>query len=299
MYGELRSPNVHEPKNLNEYATILMNYRDGTTSLWAGGTYIMSQKDYYPSNNPNVEIISLNKIEELHHFLRNDRFTSFGSMVTLNSIAETGKLVLPAMLLEAIDQTACEFVRDRITIGGALSTPSFRTAIASVLTILDASIEIRYPYKKHMHSKWLHLSKAYDKNGNLTVPDNSLITNVRIALTQPDFQYFYTTGNPMINPESGLTVAALAKLDNYTISSSQLIITLPQLGFCLSRDIDNLLSSLSLPVDKSRCQSFETFVLSYIAENVGQITKIQEAKIRGILEHMISQLNTKVLSSRT
>ena len=90
MYVELRSPNIHEPENMAAYNNTILNYRDTTPFLWAGGTEIMSQKDFYPALRGNIEIISLGKIEELHHFLRNDRYAEFGAMVTINEIAQAG-----------------------------------------------------------------------------------------------------------------------------------------------------------------------------------------------------------------
>ena len=212
MYAELRSPNIHEPLNMAEYNNTILSYRDVTPVLWAGGTEIMSRPDYYPSQRANVELISLDKVEELHHFLRNDRFAEFGAMVSINDIAQAGKLVLPRILLETINSTACRTVREKITIGGSLCTKSFKTNLASTLMILDAAVEIRY-LKKRMHSKWFQLSRIYDKNGKLEMPEGGLLSKVRIAIQQYDYQYFRSAGTPMSAKENAVALALVARFE--------------------------------------------------------------------------------------
>lgn len=296
MYGELRSPNVHEPRNMAEFTNTVLGYKDSITSLWAGGTYLMSQEDFYPTNAPNVELISLDNIEELHHFLRNDRYVEFGAMVSLNEVAAAGQLVLPRMLLKSIKATASQMVREHITVGGALCTPHFRTAISSTLMLLDSSVELRYPVKNRMHSKWFHISRIYDKNGHLSLPPQALLSKVRITITQPEFQYFNTVGSPLRSPESSVSLAASAKLDQNNISSARLIITIPSLGFCCNRDIDNSFSQITLPLDESKYLVLEAGILSFIRENLGQCSRLQEARLKGMLHEMITELNQIALS---
>ncbi len=296
MYGELRSPNVHEPKNMTEYTNTVINYRDSIANLWSGGTYIMNQKDFYPSNSPNIELISLGAMEELKHFQRNDRYAEFGAMVNLNDVATAGKLVLPKILLDAIKSTACRLVRDQITIGGALCTPTFRTSIASTLMILDSTVELRYMGKNRMHSKWFHISRLYDKNGQLAMPKGALLTKVRIGIQQHDFHLFQSVGSPFLTPTESVTLAAIGKLEQNSISNARLIITLPQLGFCCYRDIDNTLSSLQIPIDQNRFSSFESYIFSYIKDNIGVISHLQEARLKGMLQELMVQLNQQILS---
>ena len=100
MYEGLSSPNIHTPANLSEYASTILHYPSST--LWAGGTFIMTRPEAYPSRTMNAEIIYLGNIEELHRFQRNDRSAEFGAMVTLDGILSTGKAVLPRVLIDNI-----------------------------------------------------------------------------------------------------------------------------------------------------------------------------------------------------
>ena len=295
MYVELRSPNIHEPENIAAYNNTILNYRDTDFFLWAGGTEIMSRADFYPAVGGNREIVSLDKIGELHRFLRNDRYAEFGAMVSINEIAQAGKLVLPRILLDTINSTACRTVRERITIGGSLCTQRFKTSLASTLMILDAAVELRY-MKKRMHSKWFQLSRIYDKNGALSIPEGALLSKVRIAIQQYDYQFFRTMGSPVRDPENALSMALVARFEQNSVSYARIIFTLPSRGFCYNRDLDNMITSLHLPVSISRYGQVEDFVLDFIKDNFKDIPHLQESRIRGAFHDMIKDMNEKVLS---
>ena len=51
MYEGLSSPNIHTPENIPEYASIVLHYP--SASIWAGGTFIMTRPDAYPSKRLN------------------------------------------------------------------------------------------------------------------------------------------------------------------------------------------------------------------------------------------------------
>ena len=286
MYVELRSPNIHEPASMAEYNNTIVNYRGTTPFLWAGGTEIMSEKDFYPAADG---------IEELHHFLRNDRYAEFGAMVSINEIAQAGKLVLPKILLDTINSTATRTIRERITIGGSLCTRRFKTALASTLMILDAAVELRY-MKKRMHSKWFQISRIYDKNGALDVPDGALLSKVRIAIQQYDYQYFRTVGSPLREASDACTIAMVARLEQNSISYARLIFTLPDKGFFYSRDLDNMVTSMQLPVNISRYNQIENFVLDHIKESFSDMSALREDRLRGMIHDMIKDINERVLT---
>lgn len=295
MYVELRSPNIHEPENMAEYNNTIVNYRDTSFLLWAGGTEIMSRKDFYPAQRGNVEIISLKKIEELHHFLRNDRYAEFGAMVNLSDISQAGKLVLPRILLDTINATATRTVRERITIGGCLCTQTFSTSLASTLMLLDAAVELRY-LKKRMHSKWFQLSRIYDKDGKLEAMPGALLTKIRIAIQQYDYQYYKSVSSPMEEPDDCASLAVVARFEQDGISYARLGFTLGSGGFCSGRDLDNSLTSLSLPVSFSGYSQLEDNVLSYVKAHCQKMSKLQELRIRGLFNDLVMDLNDKALS---
>ncbi|MCR5731701.1 MAG: FAD binding domain-containing protein [Sphaerochaetaceae bacterium] len=299
MYTELRSPNVHEPKTIGEYAETVINYNGSINSLWAGGTYIMSRPNFYPSPATNVEIINLKDIEELYRIQRNDRFSEIGAMVSLNDIALLGSNIFPKTLLQAIESTACRLIRERISVGGTLCTQGFNSSVSSVLILLDTAVEIIIPKKRNFTRRWVHGSRLYDKNGKFvlnTVFSNAMVSKIRIVIQNFDFEYFKTAGEPIKNPSEAVSLAVVSKLDQNGVSSPRLIITFPSIGFVYSKDIDNLLANLPLPANENRTRDLYRNILGYIKENLGPISKIQQVRLRGMLKDMVLSLNQHILS---
>ena len=64
MYVELRSPNIHEPASMTEYNNTIVNYRGTTPFLWAGGTEIMSEPDFYPALRGNMGNSTFNHFQQ-------------------------------------------------------------------------------------------------------------------------------------------------------------------------------------------------------------------------------------------
>ena len=165
MYEGLSSPNIHTPKSISEYASIVLHYP--LSKIWAGGTFIMTRPDAYPSKALNAEIIYLGEMEELHRFQRNDRSAEFGAMVTLDEILNTGKSVLPRVLIDNITSIGSRVITRRATIGGAIATHDFTTSFPGTLIVLDASAEVRFLKKKRLHSRWMQMTRLLDKNGRI------------------------------------------------------------------------------------------------------------------------------------
>lgn len=296
MYEGLRSPNIHTPTNIAEYTNTITHYQN--TSLWAGGTYIMNQKNSYPLNATDAEIISLAKIEELHKFQRNDRMAEFGAMVKLNEIITVGKQVLPKVLLNALKSTASSMIRDRITIGGALCTPGIRTNISAILVLLDATADVKFTKKKRVQSKWVPVSRLYDKFGQLSLPQNALISRVRISIQHFDYQYFKAIDSPLTNSKEAVSLGFVCRLDQSTIATSKLIINFPNIGFCSTRDIDNIISGVQLPLRDEDYKEIEKVILTYIMENYTHPNPIQIGRMKGMLSELVSDLNQFVLKNR-
>lgn len=296
MRTELRSPNIHEPRNLSEFNATLLSYREQSPVFWAGGTEIMSEPGFYPANRSSVEIISLDRIEELHHFLRNDRFAEFGVMVTLNEITQAGKLVLPKILLETISSMATRTIREKITIGGALCTRRIRTPLAATLTALDAVAEVRLLKKRRSHSKWFQLSRLYGKDGSLALPGDAIVTKVRIAIQQYDYQYFRITSSPTADSADCVALSACARIEQNSISYARIAITFPDKGFVCNRDLDNLVTSMQLPIAGQVQREFTSYCVDQAEELLGSLSPLREARLRALVRDFIRDVNGWVLS---
>ena len=171
-----------------EYSSIITHYPSST--LWAGGTFIMTRPDAYPSKVMNAEVIYLGEIEELHRFQRNDRFAEFGAMVTLDEVMSAGKAVLPKVLTDNILEIGSRLITRRATIGGAICTKELTTSFPGTLVALDANVEVRMIKKKRLHSRWMQLTRLLDRTGHIVVPPQGMISRVRIAFSDKNYQNF-------------------------------------------------------------------------------------------------------------
>lgn len=297
MYEGLSSPNIHTPKNLSEYATVILHYP--TSSLWAGGTFIMSRPDSYPSRKMNAEIIYLGDIEELHRFQRNDRFAEFGAMVTLDEILSTGKAVLPGALIENIQTIGSRLITRRATIGGTIATKDFTTSFPGTLIALDATAEIRFIKKKRLHSRWLQITRLLDKSGRIVLPSQGMISRVRIAFIEKNCQYFKEVGSFMLDPENSVAVAFTAMLDQDILINPKIAFTYPTHGVCYSRDIDNIFSSLRFPVYDEELNTLESMIFTFIESSFQDISPLQKTRTRGLLYEIIDALNEETLTIPT
>ncbi len=295
MHEGLRSPNIHTPSNLGEYAAIVQHYPSST--LWAMGSYLMSRPDSYPSHATNEEIISLAGIDELHRFQRNDRIAEFGSMVTMNEILQTGRTILPKVLVDNIRSLGGVMITDRITVGGALATKGFRSSLAGTLTILDSSCEIRYMKKKRMRAKWFPLYSIFDKSGNIDIDGLFLISRVRILFSTKTYQRFISSGPFMKNMDEMVSVAFVGNPEQDIVNDARIAITYPNLGFACSRDLDNLVSSVRFPLDRAESASLENAILEMTENLISGISPLQRIRTKGMIHDIINDLNINALTS--
>ena len=294
MYDGLSSPNIHTPANLSEYASVILHYPK--SSLWAGGTFIMSRPDSYPSKTMNAEIIYLGDIEELHRFQRNDRFAEFGAMVTLDEILNTGKAVLPRVLIDGIESIGSRLITRRATIGGSMCTKGFTTSFPGMMIALDATAEVRFIKKKRLHSKWMQITRLMDRNGRIVLPQQGMISRVRIAFTEKNCQYFSRIGSFMLEPEKSVSASFTATLDQDILINPKITFTYPNLGICYSRDIDSLFTTLRFPLDDSELMNLESMVFTFIDSFFQGISELQRIRTKGILREIVENLNEKALT---
>ncbi len=295
MYEGLSSPNIHTPKSLSEYASITLHYP--TSSLWAGGTFIMSRPNSYPSRMMNAEIIYLGDIEEFHRFQRNDRFAEFGSMVTLDGILSTGKTVLPRVLIDNIQTIGSRLITRRATIGGTICTKNFTTSFPGTLLVLDATAEVKFIKKKRLHSRWMQITRLLDKNGRIQLPSQGVISRVRIAFSEKNCQYFREIGSFMLDPENSVSVAFTATLDQDILINPKIAFTYPLHGVCYSRDIDSIFSSLRFPLNDDEIYTLESMIFTFIESSFQNISPLQRTRTSGIVHQIVDNLNEMTLTA--
>ncbi len=295
MYEGIRSPVIHTPKTLNEFATIAYRYPQAV--IWGGGTYLMSQKDYYPSEIKDG-IINLGDLEELKRITRNDRFVEIGAMVTASQLLYAGKLVLPEILQKTLQSQASQIVRRQTTIGGSLCVPDIRFGLSTTLAILDANAEVKYYQGGKVTTHWIPIAKLYDKDGKLLLgPQKALLTRIRIGLEHGDFQRFIIVEDPIRNTDECVIVAFQATRAQNTISKVQFCTTFPNKAYHISKDLVSKLSGQTLPIHPERVNTLSYELVSELRKMHGAISELQLERARRIFESFLHELNAQTLSS--
>ncbi len=295
MYEGIRSPAIHSPKTLSEFATAAHRYPQAL--VWAGGTYLMSRKDYYPSEIKDG-IIDLGELDELKGITRNDRFVEIGSMVTASQLLFAGKLVLPEILQITLQSLASQIVRKQITIGGSLCIPDVRLGLSTTLAVLDATAEIKQYQDGKVSTHWTPISKLYNKDGKLLLgPQKTLLTRIRIGLEYGDFQRFIVVEDPIRNTNECVIVAFQATRAQNTLSKVQFCITFPNKAYHISKDIESKLSGQTLPIHPERVNSLSYELVTELRKMHGMISDLQLERARRIFESFLHELNSESLSS--
>ncbi|WP_332446571.1 FAD binding domain-containing protein [Sphaerochaeta sp.] len=295
MYEGIRSPVIHTPKTLGEFAAIAARYPQAR--IWAGGTYLMSQKDYYPSEVKDG-IIDLGLVDELKKITRNDRFVEIGAMVTASQLLYAGRLVLPPILQETLKTLASRIVRRQVTIGGSLCVPDVRLPLSTTLAVLDAMAEVKYYQNGKISTHWIPIAKLYDKDGKLLLgAQKALLTRIRIGLDYGDYQKFIMVEDPIRTTEECVIVAFQATRAQNTLTKVQFCITFPTKAYHISKDLESKLSGQTLPIHPERVNTLSYELVTELTKMHSAISDLQLERGRRIFESFLHELNAQSLSS--
>lgn len=289
-----RSPLIHNPRTLNELSLLFQRIEDPI--LWAGGTYLMSQEEYYPSTS-NRHIIDLGSIEELKRISRTDRYLEIGAMVTASSLLSGGKLVLPTILKDALGSLISQITRRQITIGGSVCEPESRLAFSTALSVLDAQAELRQWEDGRFSATWIPVNRLYDKNGALIERSNPyVLTKIRIGLEWGDFQRFVWIDNAIRDPETAILVAFQVTRIQTTIAHARFSASFPKRAFYLANEVSNQLAGLSLPVHPDEVNTISYELMHDLQNRHDTISEFQAERTRRVFESFLHELNTHALS---
>lgn len=294
MLEGVRSPLVYTPRSVNEFATIIARHPHAV--IWAGGTYLMSRPQYYPSE-ANDGIIDLAAMEELKRITRNDRYVEIGAMVTAGQLLSAGRLLLPSLLQQTLRSLGTQIVRRQITVGGSLCIVGERLSLATALAILPATAEIKRFDGNKATTHWVAVSKLYDKEGMLTIADQPfLLTRIRIGLEFGDFQRFLLFGDAVRNPLECGIVAFHAKREQNGLSKAQFSVAFPRKAFHISRDLESKLSGVALPIHPERVNTLSYELVAELTKMHHAISDLQLERVRRIFESFLHDLNSQSLS---
>ncbi|MDR2392870.1 MAG: FAD binding domain-containing protein [Treponema sp.] len=145
---------------------------------FAGGTqFLRGQAQRVPVFPRNI--LSLDRLEELHRITRTERYLEIGAMVKLNELINLGKVV-PEVLTQCLLGITGPQIRSLATIGGNICTPTCRLDATAPMIALDAHYEVR----NATATRWIATSRFYSAEGALSLGPQELLTRIRIPLDQ-------------------------------------------------------------------------------------------------------------------
>ncbi|MFA7125163.1 MAG: FAD binding domain-containing protein [Sphaerochaetaceae bacterium] len=295
MYEGIRSPAIHVPKSMTDLLSATSRFPNAI--YWAGGTYIMSRHDYYPTKDSN-DIISLNEIPDLKRINRTDRYLEIGSMVTISQLLQIGKQVLPDPLTQTLQALGTRIIRNQATIGGALCTGDLRLAVSGTLAVLRTEIEIKKLDAPRLDSRWITAGKLYDRSGALTLDEHEMITRVRIGFDREDFSVFLSAGNPMYNPQESVNLALVCSYNQSVITNFRFCFTMPTGGFHQFQDIEVLARGTMLPFSPNHIARLAKMLGEAIDNSHVTVSLLQKERAKRFFEIALHQLNTQSLIER-
>jgi len=197
---------IFYPSNLNELLNIKNKNPDAV--IWSGGTGFMGKQKSKTPNLPTT-IIQISKIQELKKIKRTERFLEIGAGAVINKILNVGQHVLPTALSQAMRLIKPVSIRNTATLGGHLCVQETRLSLFSVLSLMDTSLEIR----KSGGSRWLKINRFFNKNGEIQIKKNEILTRIRIPFGNWNREIFKSNGNPFFDAKNAISFCILAEIE--------------------------------------------------------------------------------------
>lgn len=283
------------PKTMGDLVSASTRFPKAT--FWAGGTFIMSRHDYYPTRESN-DIISLSEIPELRRINRTDRYLEMGSMVTHEQLLAVGRQVLPGLLQKTLESTGTAIIRKQATLGGALCTPGVRLFLPGTLAALQSEIEVKTCSGSKTETRWMDIGRLYDRTGMFLLHKNELVTRIRVGFERENFPCFLTAGNPMVNPEETVMLSFACTYNQSSISRFNMCITFPLSLFLIPRELDIMMHGTMLPLSTQQIGRVVGSIMEEVESANHEIPDIQRERARRFIEAALYELNTRSLSER-
>jgi CO/xanthine dehydrogenase FAD-binding subunit len=173
---------VFFPSTLPELFSAWNRFPDAVP--FAGGAELLRNQGKHILSLPQ-NILSLERLDELHRITRTERYLEIGAMVRISEIIRLGKTV-PEALTQSLGVIANPQMRNLISIGGNICNPTRRLDTAAPLIALDARYELRTAYE----TRWVSASRFSALPGPLALKPQELLTRIRIPLEQWQYSLY-------------------------------------------------------------------------------------------------------------
>ena len=285
------------PKTVSELAQSIK--RVSEPIFFAGGTYLMNQKGYYPNNSSHSDIIYLGGIGEFQQITRNDKYLEFGCVVTLQQLLSVGKQVLPKLLYDAIEATGTALIRTQMTIGGVVCIKQHRLLVCSALAALDADVEIRSFLGSKTTSKWVPIKEIYKTNGRITLKKSEVISKIRVSFEKETFSYFISALNPMEKPNEAVILSVGCWYNQSVITQYRMCLIFPTSLFLIPEELSLMMNGTIIPLSLTQIEKITKVVMEKLSSVAQEgISSIQIERAKRCIEASLHALNAQGLTMR-
>lgn len=201
------------------------------------------------SVNPLPEkFITIRGIPELSHITRHERFIEVGPGATLAELLAVGKNHLPQVLYEALSSIANPMIRNIATVGGNICAEGHQHTLFAPLMALETKLEIKSQTETKL-----------DNIQNFTkIPEDFVVTNIRIPISNPDISIFRRIGPENSMSQQSASFAFLATTDKNTLTSVK--IAFAGIFPFRSKTLENMLAGHRLPLTQKDLADIQQFI---------------------------------------
>ncbi len=205
-------------------------------------------------------VISIERIRELHKITRTERYLEIGSMVKLNDLIRIGKII-PAILQNTIMRIANPPLRNLAAIGGSICYAKQKLDIHAPLAALDASYEL----KTAASSRWIAASRFNIKDDPTSALNaQELLTRIRIPLENWDYATFKKFERGHFDDSEKGVIVFIAKAQKDIISDVRIVFA--GVSLIMNRNLETMLFGQRLPLDRKTAAAFVGLWENYLNE---------------------------------
>ncbi len=261
-------PRIYFPDTLNEVLHILK--RTPEALIYAGGTYVLGRRQGRFVELPDA-MVSLQDVQDLRRTARTERTIDIGATVPLAEIVRLGPDHLPRVLFQAATRMVPPAVRGLATLGGNLAVPDGLMTSISVLSLLDARVETR----RLGHTRWTSISQLHTANGGLSIDPGTLISRVRVPLSNWNHSSFFRDGNELLPETEPLTFCALARTGNGILEDLRVAATVGGPQLIRDKNAEGELAGRRLPIPLREARAFA----AEVAGPAQQLSSLQRYRL--------------------
>jgi CO/xanthine dehydrogenase FAD-binding subunit len=267
---------VFFPSSLAELFSAWNRFPDAIP--FAGGTELLRNQGKSILTLPK-NILSLERLDELHRITRTERYLEIGAMVKISEIIRLGKIV-PEALAQSLLGIASPQLRNLITIGGNICHSYRRLDVAAALIALDA----RYELRTASSLRWVSATRFSSLPGPLALNPQELLTRIRIPLEQWNYALYKKFTNQHPVDESGGGAVFMARIQKNLLTDLRVVFA----GQFVLRDknSETVLSGKHLPLDKRDAEHFAELWHIYLAAIEGPGSMLR-AKLYNFIESCV------------